>query len=244
MSRDATRTIRYGGMSSQFVQMWPPPKGRALGVIVSLHGGWWRSRHDLHLNDPLCSALSADGWLVANVEYRRIDGDGGGWPRTLTDVLDAIDTILAALPDQADGPVVTIGHSAGGHLALLASSRREVSAAIGLAPVTDLPRCVAEGLGEGATKRFLADADADDVTARNASPLHRLPLGVAQLIVHGDQDQRVPVEHSRDYVAAARAEGDEVTYAEVADTDHFQVIDPRHASWASVRKWLGARFGR
>lgn len=242
MSRDATRTIRYGGMSSQFVQMWPPPNGRALGIIVSLHGGWWRARHDLHLNDPLCSALAADGWVVANVEYRRSDGDGGGWPQTLTDVLDAIDTILAALPDRADRPVVTVGHSAGGHLALLASSRRQVSAAIGLAPVTDLPRCVAEGLGEGATRQFLADAD--DVTAREASPLHRLPLGVPQLIMHGDQDQRVPVEHSRDYVAAARAEGDEVTYEEIANTDHFQVIDPAHPGWAAVTKWLDTRFGR
>lgn len=250
MSPGATRMIRYGALPSQFVQMWPEPNGRPLGVIVSLHGGWWRSRHDLHLNDPLCSALAARGWLVANVEYRRIDGDGGGWPTTLADVLEAIDTILTAFPDAALGPVVTIGHSAGGHLALLVSSRDAVSAAIGLAPVTDLPRCLAEGLGEGATKQFLvaadadADVDVDVATAREASPLHRLPLGVPQLIVHGDQDQRVPVEHSRDYVAAARAEGDDVAYREIADTDHFQVIDPTHPGWDAVTGWLDTRFGR
>lgn len=242
MSRQPTGRIRYGELPSQFVQMWPEPDGRAVGVVVSLHGGWWRARHDLHLNDPLCSALAADGWLVANVEYRRIDGDGGGWPQTLTDVLDAIDAVLAARPAQVDGPVVTIGHSAGGHLALLSSSVRAVSAAIGLAPITDLPRCVAEGLGEGATQQFLPDTD--DETARDASPLHRLPLGVPQLIVHGDQDQRVPVEHSRDYTAAAMSEGDDVTYAEIADADHFVVIDPAHHSFLTVRKWLGTRFGR
>jgi acetyl esterase/lipase len=241
VSRETTRRIRYGGLPSQFVEMWPEPDGRARGVIVSLHGGWWRARHDLHLNDPLCSALAADGWLTANVEYRRIDGDGGGWPQTLTDVLEAIDAVLAEHPDRIGGPVVTIGHSAGGHLALLASSVRAVSAAIGLAPVTDVARCAAEGLGEGAAKQFLTDAN--DETAGEASPIHRLPLGVPRLIVHGDQDQRVPVEHSRDYMAAARATGDDVTYAEIAGTDHFQVIDPTHHSFLTAKKWLDARFG-
>ncbi len=36
----------------------------------------------------------------------------------------------------------------------------------------------------------------------------RLPLGAAQLVVHGDRDENVPVAMSRDYVAAARAAGD------------------------------------
>jgi dipeptidyl aminopeptidase/acylaminoacyl peptidase len=62
--------------------------------------------------------------------------------------------------------------------------------------------------------------------------------------VHGDQDQRVPVGHSRDYVAAARATGDDVTYAEITDTDHFQVIDPTHHSFLAVRNWLDTRFGQ
>ncbi|HWD01538.1 MAG TPA: alpha/beta fold hydrolase [Amycolatopsis sp.] len=216
------RTIRYGTEPSQFIEV----HGEASrGTIFLLHGGWWRAQRDLHLMDPLAADLADSGWLVANVEYRRIDGDTGGWPGTLDDVRAA----LAAIP----GEKIAIGHSAGGHLALLASAG--VSAVVGLAPITDVPRSAVEGLGEGAASLFLPEPDPA------ASPLTRVPLGVPQLIVHGDADVRVPVDHSRAYVAAAREAGDAVDYAELPGVDHFRVIDPADDPWSHVRRWLENR---
>jgi dipeptidyl aminopeptidase/acylaminoacyl peptidase len=76
---------------------------------------------------------------------------------------------------------------------------------------------------------------------RLASPLSRLPLGVPQLLLHGDADPRVPVGQSRAYAAAASAAGDPVELLELAGIDHMTVIDPTSAAWAEVvrqlRRW-------
>jgi dipeptidyl aminopeptidase/acylaminoacyl peptidase len=69
---------------------------------------------------------------------------------------------------------------------------------------------------------------------RVASPAARLPLGVPLLCVHGDADDRVPVQQSRELVAAARAAGDEAELVEFPGTGHFEVIDPDHESWLAV----------
>ncbi|HEY3707991.1 MAG TPA: prolyl oligopeptidase family serine peptidase [Amycolatopsis sp.] len=241
-----TRTIRYGDEPSQFVEVHGAEPVR--GTAFVLHGGFWRARHDLHQLDDLCADLAAAGWLAVNIEYRRTEGDGGGWPQSLDDVVAAIaavrvdslsnksdkavsDKAVSAAPGSAL-PAVAIGHSAGGHLALLAAARAELSAAVGLAPLTDLPRSSAEGLGEEATDLFLTAPDPA------ASPLTCLPLGLPQLIVHGDADVRVPVEHSRDYVAAARAAGDTIDYLELPGLSHFQVTDLEGEAWPHVRTWL------
>ncbi|MET7998444.1 alpha/beta hydrolase [Amycolatopsis sp. NPDC005232] len=224
------RTIRYGGEPSQFVELHGDNPVR--GTAFLLHGGWWRAQRDLHLMDALADDLVAAGWLVANLEYRRIDGDTGGWPQTLDDVLAA----MAAVPVAEDLPTIAVGHSAGGHLALLAGASVKPSAVIGLAPITDVPRSAAEGLGEGAASLFLPSPDPA------ASPLTCLPIGVPQLILHGDADVRVPVDHSRVYVEAARKAGDDVTFTELPGVDHFRVIDPADDPWQHARTWLTTRF--
>ena len=90
------------------------------------------------------------GWRVVIPEYRRI-GSGGGWPATSDDVGAA----LAAVEEQDDGggPLVLVGHSAGGHLALVHSGA--AAAVVALAPVTDLVRGYAEGIGSGAVSELM-----------------------------------------------------------------------------------------
>lgn len=221
-------TLRYGTEPSQFVELHGTPGGR--GTAILLHGGWWRARHDLHQLDPMAADLVAAGWYVANVEYRRIDGDTGGWPQTLDDVRAAIAAVER--PDAL--PTVAIGHSAGGHLALLTGGA--LSGVVALAPITDVPRARTEELGEGAAGLFLPGDDPA------ASPVRQLPIDCPQLVVHGDADVRVPVAHSRDYVAVAKAAGDDVDYVELPGVDHFRLIDPADEPWQSARAWLGQRF--
>ncbi|WP_150242927.1 alpha/beta hydrolase family protein [Nocardiopsis quinghaiensis] len=238
-------TVAYGDHPSQNVHLWDPVGGTGgpAPVAVLLHGGWWRDRFDAGLMDPLARDLAATGWAVWNVEYRRTGGDGGGWPQTLDDVGRALEFLTVAAARGSGrydlSRVVSVGHSAGGHLALLNAldERTPVTAVVALAPVTDLERCAGAGLGEGAVGPFLGQ-DPSAALYSDSSPVRRVPLGVPQLVVHGDADQRVPVEHSRDYVAAARAAGEDVDYREVAGADHFAVIDPAHAAWQRVRGYL------
>jgi dipeptidyl aminopeptidase/acylaminoacyl peptidase len=69
-----------------------------------------------------------------------------------------------------------------------------------------------------------------------------VPIGVRQLLVHGEADERVPVDMSRRYAQAARAAGDEVDLVLRPGEDHFVHLDPASGAWADVLRWLG-RFG-
>ena len=105
--------------------------------------------------DGLCADLAERGWAAANLEYRRVGADGGGWPMTFDDVRAGIDalTMMDGLPLDR---IVTIGHSAGGHLALWAASATgAVTDVVSLAGVTDLEQAHRLGLSSDATGSFL-----------------------------------------------------------------------------------------
>jgi acetyl esterase/lipase len=205
-----------------------------------VHGGFWRDRYDRHLMDGLCADLAGRGWAAWNLEYRRVGADGGGWPHTFDDIRAGIDALCDA--GLALSRVVTIGHSAGGHLALWAGRECDaVTAVVSLAGVTDLADAHRRGLSNDATGSLLGGTpyDVPDRYAA-ASPMARLPLGVPALLVHGDADENVPVDLSVSYAAAARAAGDEIELVVRPGIDHFEVIDPASRSWAVVMDWLGA----
>jgi hypothetical protein len=46
------------------------------------------------------------------------------------------------------------------------------------------------------------------------------------VLVHGVHDDRVPIEHARDYADRARAAGDDCVLLGL-DAGHFDLIDPR-----------------
>ncbi|RPI07960.1 MAG: alpha/beta fold hydrolase [Actinobacteria bacterium] len=133
-----TTVHTYGPHPSQHAELFLPDARPPESVAVVIHGGFWRDRYDRHLMDGLCLDLVAHGWAAWNLEYRRMGDDGGGWPQTVDDIRAGIDALaeVAGLPSVR---VVTIGHSAGGHLALWAAHECvAVTAAVSLAGVTDL----------------------------------------------------------------------------------------------------------
>ncbi len=193
----------------------------------------------------LCRDLAACGWAAWNLEYRRLGFlAGGGWPRTFEDVAAGIDH-LAALPALDLGTVAAIGHSAGGHLALWAVSRERprvpVTRAVSQAGVLDLREAARLGLSNGAAAKLLGGRPHQRPERYGAaSPIERLPLGVPQLLVHGEEDGIVPVSMSLRYHDAALAAGDPAELVVLPATGHFEHLDPRSDAWAAVREWLPA----
>jgi acetyl esterase/lipase len=226
----------YGSDPSQFGELYRPPTPRNPGTVVIIHGGFWRSRYDLSLGRPLAHDLVAAGHTVWNIEYRRV-GNGGGWPATLDDVAAAIDH-LAEL-DADTSRVVTVGHSAGGQLAVWAAGRPDprvrVTAAVAQAGVLDLATACRQHVGETAVSDLLGGTP-DDVPDRYAAadPIVHAPLPVPVVCVHAPADTDVPIAQSRAYVAAS---GGAASLVEVAG-DHYSVIDPASADWAVVREVL------
>ena len=217
----------YGDDPAQFAELTGEGP-----VAVLIHGGFWRDRFDRTLMHPLVDDLAARGWAAWNIEYRRL-GSGGGVPETLDDVAAAIDH-LAELDGLDLSRVVTIGHSAGGHLAAWAATREDpgvaVTAVVSQAGVLDVRRAWELGLSDDVAQEFLRG---DIENARLASPIERLPLGVPALLVHGGRDDNVPVEISERF---ARASG--ATLVVEPDEDHFGHLDPQNPMWQAVVKWL------
>jgi acetyl esterase/lipase len=245
----------YGTTRDQVGELWRPVGGGPWPVVALLHGGFWRSQRSLELMWPLAADLAGRGFAVWNLEYRRVGQPGGGWPGTLEDVAAGVDHLVrltARVPLDLDRLAV-IGHSAGGQLALWSAARPGLpvgtpgtgplvvpSLAVSLAGVCDLTAAARAGIGEGAVVAFLgAGPDEAPERYRLASPRARLPLGVRQVLLHGDADRRVPVEQSRSYAAAAADAGDSVELVELAGVDHMAPIDPSSSAWLKVAGRLG-----
>jgi acetyl esterase/lipase len=203
----------------------------------------------------LCRDLAGRGWIAWNVEYRRLGRlSGGGWPTTFADVAAAIDHLHEIRTDaRLDlGRVVSIGHSAGGQLAVWAAARPRlprgapgcdprvrVAAAVAQAGVVDLRLAYELGLSKGVVGDLLGGGP-DRFAARYAlaSPAELVPLGVPVLLAHGGRDDVVPPSVSEAYAEAARAAGDEVELVLLAGEDHFGHIDPANPLWGAVVEWL------
>jgi acetyl esterase/lipase len=236
-----SRTVEaYGGGPLQQGEWWLPDRPGRLPTVVLVHGGYWRPVYDRSLEDAVAADLCARGYLVWNIDYAAADVP---WPGTLTDVAAGYDHLVQGRhADRVDhARIATVGHSAGGHLALWLASRHTLPASapgaptgrlprpalgIGEAPVAALADGARAGLGGGAVLSLVGGGP-EEVPARYgvADPEALLPIGVPTVLIHGTADDTVPLSQSERYVAAATAAGDRsrlMTYA----GGHFEHLDP------------------
>jgi alpha-beta hydrolase superfamily lysophospholipase len=127
-------------------------------------------------------------------------------------------------------PDVLVGHSAGGHLALLAAKKTRTPV-VAIAAVSDPHTWDNPGV-----KAFF-HGDPPDA----GSPLRELPLGVPAVLVHGTRDDTVPFEHSQRFVAAA---GADVRLVVLEGAGHFEPVDPQSPEWTAVRDAVDFLCGR
>ena len=244
-------TICYdagSGLADQVGELYMPDGPGPHPVAVLIHGGFWRGTYSRDLMDDLAVDLANRGWAAWNIEYRRV-GAGGGWPMTFEDVASALDHLveLAESHSLDLDRVVTIGHSAGGHLALWAGSRHRIPSGqpgadprvrprmvVGQAAVSDLVAAAREGIGGSAVPDLMGSSPLEyrDRYAA-ASPAALLPAGVTTLLVHGRDDDLVPLRQSEGYAAVARASGDMVELHAFGG-GHFEHLDPDSDMWGAV----------
>jgi acetyl esterase/lipase len=233
---DAEARLAYGPHPSQFVDFRRPEGRGPHPLVVMIHGGFWRQRRTLTYAGHLCIALGQAGFATANIEYRRTGEEGGGWPGTFHDVTSAIRFARSRAPEFSGDPARTVllGHSAGGHLALLAAAEfADLTGAVSLAGVVNLRAAWDLRLGDDVVTEFMGGIPDTLIGAYLAAdPVNRAAC-CPVVLIHGTADDIVPHSLSRDFPQSKR-------YVELAGADHFALIDPDSREWPVVLQQLTA----
>ncbi|HJU64682.1 MAG TPA: alpha/beta hydrolase, partial [Gemmatimonadaceae bacterium] len=241
--------------SSQYGELRVPAGPGPHPVVVLIHGGCFKaayaSARDLA---PMGDALKANGIATWNVEYRRLDQPGGGWPGTYLDVGRAVDHLRAvAVPHALDlGRVVIVGHSAGGHLAMWAGARSRlptgsplyvenalpVRGVIDLAGPVDMTANIKgyEALCRDSVITSLLGGTPTAVPERYAhtSAIRLVPLGIPQVLIMGEHEDFVPRPLAEAYARAAAQAGDRVRLIVIPGVGHFEIASPLASTWPQV----------
>jgi dipeptidyl aminopeptidase/acylaminoacyl peptidase len=215
------------------------PLGAVPGPLVVMpHGG--PELRDYRGYDRQVQVLAAQGWWVLQPNFRGSGGYGLGFAqlgwrrwgeRMQEDVEDAVTQVVREKKLDADR-VAIMGSSYGGYAALMGAVRRPdlYKAAISICGVSDLPDMLfAEKRDDdtptkeiyGFWKKRIGDPDTDQVMLEAASPRRRASeIACPVLLVHGVDDEIVPVSQSRIMNGALRGARKAVELVEVPDAGH------------------------
>ncbi|MFZ0958147.1 MAG: alpha/beta hydrolase [Candidatus Sulfotelmatobacter sp.] len=247
----ADARIAYGSDPNQFFDLRLPKdelpgdgkkSKNSFPLVINIHGGYWRAKYNLDHVGHLCAALTAKGVATANLEYRRVGNEGGGWPNTFADIRSAYNFLLQSAGQHNLDPrrFLVMGHSSGSQLALcLAGHEPSVTRVVSLAGVVDLRDALQLHLSNDAVVEFLRGTPGQVPDHYcEADPMQLSIPGARQWLIHGAADDVVPPAFSRDYVAAKRRrtgkEKEDVHLLEIPEADHFDLIDPRTPAWKQV----------
>ena len=268
--------------NTQFLRLHAAPQvegGLVHGTVVVLHGGYWKNRFGL--DDEYGNAgtkslgpfFLARGFSVVEVEYRRRDHAGGGWPGTNQDVLTAIhylcrlseevlesddSLLLAAKKSLRPEKLVLLGHSAGGCLAIWAGHHLHATGirplVVAAAPVADLIRGHELRVSDegDAVERYMKQKPVGPGLEeyQQASPAALLPVTFPLCVIYGEKDSDVPPKLVRAYAQEAlrRSKAELVSILAIPTADHFDIVNAKTEVWLrhvvpNIAEMVGKHFG-
>lgn len=258
-----TQHVAYGPAPSQFAELFQPSGDGPFPVAVIVHGGCWTKEFGgITQMHNMAGALRQQGIAVWNVEYRRFDEEGGGYPGMYHDVGTALDRLRALAPERRLdlSRIVLVGHSAGGHLAQWAASRARLprSSPLYVADPLPVPTVISlGGLADLRNEQSLIKTSCDRDMAQLAgtasaarpdifadtSPAELLPAGVRTVLIHGEFDTISPLRAGQAYARRAQAAGDHAEVIVLPGGSHYDEVAASSPSWtivsAQIRKALG-----
>jgi acetyl esterase/lipase len=247
-------TYAYGHAPSQYAELFVPAGSGPFPVAVLVHGGCWtREFGGITQLRNMAGALAARGIAVWNVEYRRVDEAGGGYPGTYQDINAALDLLAAqAGAHRLDvHRLVAVGHSAGGQLVQWMAGRSRIAPGSPLYQATPLPVRDIVSLGgladlrheqaliKSSCERDIADLTGVPSVARpdvfsdtNAAEL--MPNGSHTVLVTGELDTVSPPRVAHDYAARARQAGDAAEVVILPGASHYDEVAASSQAWPTV----------
>lgn len=249
-----TARLAYGPAPSQYAELFVPQGAGPFPVAVLVHGGCWTSKFGgIRQFRNMAGALAARGIAVWNVEYRRVDEEGGGYPGMYLDMHAALDLLAAsAAAHKLDlERIVAVGHSAGGQLVQWIAGRGRIPAGsplyhpdglkvdriVSLGGLADLrheaaliksscDRDIAQLAGTPSPERpdVLVDTNAADL----------MPNGSRTWLVTGALDTISPPRVAHDYAMRAKAAGDAAEVVILPDASHYDEVAATSPAWPHV----------
>jgi dipeptidyl aminopeptidase/acylaminoacyl peptidase len=237
--RSFHRVAARDGLSLPVYVTHPPgadPK-LALPAVLIAHGGPWVRGGSLQWSAD-AQFFATRGWRVLEPEFRGSRGYGfkhfrAGWKQwggAMQD--DLADTVQWAAKQGLIDParVCIVGASYGGYAALMAPIVHPgvFKCAASFVGVTDINLMydiswsdLSEEWRRYGMPTLIGDQDKDAALLAASSPLKRVAeLKIPVLLTHGGEDRRVPIEHSRKFVSAARNANVAVESHEYPDEGH------------------------
>lgn len=225
----AAEVLRYGDLAPQFIEYWAPTQPAKNLNIAFIHGGCWLAAYDIAHTRAATSTLAAQGYPTWSIEYRRSSAEQKAWPEANTDISQALQQIRTQIGAQ---PLVVIGHSAGGHLALLAAAepKPNADAVIGLAAITDvIAYAEGENSCQASTAQFFGGDAASLAQAYQAANPVTKNYTVPVYLLGSENDRIIPAEQMQ--LPAA-----ELKWVEKAD--HFDFVHTETPAWQQLLQTL------
>lgn len=243
--------IVYGPAPSQFVELFEPTGKGPFPVVAIVHGGCWsKELGGIHEMRNMAGALVAQRIAVWNVEYRRIDEEGGGYPGTYQDINRAFDLLLSKAGEyELDTTrIIAVGHSAGGHLVQWLAGRTNVPKS---SPVYDSrPLHLVEVISFGgladlkeqkARIKSTCGVDVESLTGtpsaarpdpyRDTSAAALIPNGSHTILINGALDNISPPDVATAYAELANHAGDRAETVVLANASHFDEVAATSPAW-------------
>ena len=198
-----------GGKAAQCLDLFLPSSSSVpVPLLIWIHGGGWREGDKR--GHPM-RAFADQGFAIASINYR-LTGEAP-FPAQIDDVRAALTWLRAnaAKHSYDSSRIGVIGHSAGGHLSALLGVTSMGDQAVQAVCVLSAP-CDMQALVDAASdaKRRTAMESLFGTPLKDKSALIRSANPIAQitresppfLILHGEQDEVVPVALAQSFHAA------------------------------------------
>jgi len=202
-------------------------------AVIVLHG--W-----LEPEENGADMVSIVAWHLAREGYVALALSMRGWPDTggrddcggkqPFDVVRAVEW-LSRQPGVNPNRIGLLGFSQGGQVALLAAGLTpKVKAVVAFFPVTDLDRWAQTTQAPGIKEAYVPQVCAKGLGLKAKSPIYAAcAIHAPTLLIHGEEDTRVPMDQSLEMAKAMLDCGKEVQLQLVKGGKHM--LEKGHKGW-------------